>query len=160
MFPQTRAPWLFQINQTLVSTGTKALWLAPVDALHGDIGLVEKGDMLIMFSKSGTTKELLTLCPYAKAKGAFLVCLTSSPGSPLAKACDMVVKLPIEGEVQAFGESATESRETPPATSNSLQVGGAKSSLGDAESSLGDTESSLVDTESSLGDDKSSLGDA
>jgi len=111
-----------KINQTLVSTGTRALWLAPVDALHGDIGLVSTGDLLIMFSKSGTTKELLTLCPYAKAKGAFLVCLTSSPSSPLAKACDMVVKLPIEGEVQAFGTQATESRETPPATSNSLQM--------------------------------------
>lgn len=97
-----------QINQTLVSTGTRALWLAPVDALHGDIGLVSTGDLLIMFSKSGTTKELLTLCPYAKAKGAFLVCLTSSPSryaGPRQKTWTLTTCLPCE-LVNAPGKSA------------------------------------------------------
>jgi len=119
-----------KINQTLVSTGTKALWLAPVDALHGDIGLVDKGDILIMFSKSGTTKELLTLVPYAKAKGAFIVALTSKPESRLAKVSDMHVTLPLSIELQAFGDRyssqvdlvSMESRETPPATSNTIQM--------------------------------------
>lgn len=115
-----------KINQTLVSTGTRALWLAPVDALHGDIGLVSQGDILVMFSKSGTTKELLTLVPYAKAKGGYIVVLTSQPQSPLACVSDMVVKLPVEQELQAFlgseSSSTGASRETPPATSNTVQM--------------------------------------
>jgi len=112
-----------KINQTLVSTGTRALWLAPVDALHGDIGLVSPGDILVMFSKSGTTKELLTLVPYAKAKGGYIVVLTSNHKSPLAQVSDMVVSLPLEKELQAFpNEGLGQSREAPPATSNTVQM--------------------------------------
>lgn len=112
-----------KINQTLVSTGTKALWLAPVDALHGDIGLVGQGDILVMFSKSGSTKELLTLVPYAKAKGAYIVALTSKPGCTLSRVSDMHVTLPLQNEVKAFDHvAASESRESPPATSNSIQM--------------------------------------
>mmetsp|Transcript_4137 Transcript_4137/g.8487 ORF Transcript_4137/g.8487 Transcript_4137/m.8487 type:complete len:348 (-) Transcript_4137:650-1693(-) len=112
-----------KINQTLVSTGTRALWLAPVDALHGDIGLVSQGDILVMFSKSGSTKELLTLVPYAKAKGAYIVALTSKPESTLARVSDMHVTLPLQNEVKAFAQvETTESRESPPATSNSIQM--------------------------------------
>mmetsp|Transcript_22229 Transcript_22229/g.26696 ORF Transcript_22229/g.26696 Transcript_22229/m.26696 type:complete len:342 (+) Transcript_22229:148-1173(+) len=109
-----------KVNQTLVSTGTKALWLAPVDALHGDIGLVSEGDILIMLTKSGSTPELLTLLPYAKAKGAFVVSLTSRQESPLAQQADMHVCLPLEKELSPF--SARESREAPPVTSNTIQM--------------------------------------
>lgn len=112
-----------KINQTLVSTGTRALWLAPVDALHGDIGLVGKGDILVMFSKSGTTKELITLVPYAKAKGAYIVALTSKPESILARVSDFHLTLPLYNEVRAFPNSGlTESRESPPTTSNTIQM--------------------------------------
>lgn len=55
-----------KICQTLVSTGTKALYLSPTDALHGDIGILTQHDLLVCFSKSGNTDELLRLVPYAK----------------------------------------------------------------------------------------------
>ena len=55
-----------KISQTLVSTGTKSVFLNPTDALHGDIGIVGKDDLLVLFSKSGATEELLKLVPYAK----------------------------------------------------------------------------------------------
>lgn len=55
-----------KICQTLVSTGTKALYLSPTDALHGDIGILTAHDLLVCFSKSGGTDELLRLIPYAK----------------------------------------------------------------------------------------------
>lgn len=42
-----------QVSQTLVSTGTRAIFLAPVDALHGDIGIVQQGDFVVMLSRSG-----------------------------------------------------------------------------------------------------------
>ena len=55
-----------KISQTLVSTGTKAVFLNPTDALHGDLGIVSKHDLVVMFSKSGNTEELIRLVPYAK----------------------------------------------------------------------------------------------
>ncbi len=55
-----------KISQTLVSTGTKAVFLNPTDALHGDLGIVSKEDLVVLFSKSGNTEELIRLVPFAK----------------------------------------------------------------------------------------------
>lgn len=112
-----------KVCQTLVSTGTRAIWLAPVDALHGDIGNVGEGDIVVMFSKSGSTEELVTLVPYAKAKGGFLVAATNDPNSKLAKMCDMHVTIPVTGELTPFtdGPSAI-SRQAPPVTYTALQM--------------------------------------
>ena len=49
-----------------MSTGTKAVFLSPTDALHGDIGIVGEADLLVAFSKSGGSEELLKLLPFAK----------------------------------------------------------------------------------------------
>ena len=57
-----------KISMTLVSTGTRAMWLAPVDALHGDIGLVGPEDIVVMLSKSGETEELRKLVPYTRTQ--------------------------------------------------------------------------------------------
>lgn len=111
------------VCQTLVSTGTRSIWLAPVDALHGDIGNVSPGDVVVMLSKSGTTDELLTLVPYAKAKGGFIVAATNNAESPLAQVCDMHVRVPSNGELTPF-ESYHEggSRSAPPVTYTALQM--------------------------------------
>ena len=87
----------WKVCQTLVSTGTRSIWLAPVDALHGDIGNVSPGDIVVMLSKSGTTEELTTLVPYAKAKGGFIVAATNNPDSKLAQMADMHVTVPSNG---------------------------------------------------------------
>ena len=55
-----------KVSQTLVSTGTKAVFLNPTDALHGDIGIVGPTDLLVALSKSGGSEELLRLMPYAR----------------------------------------------------------------------------------------------
>ncbi len=55
-----------KVSQTLVSTGTKAVFLNPTDALHGDIGIVGPADLLVALSKSGGSEELLRLMPYAR----------------------------------------------------------------------------------------------
>ena len=75
--PLTRASTLLrvQVCQTLVSTGTKAVFLNPTDALHGDIGIVGRDDLVVMFSKSGATEELLRLVPYAKVRQHSMHCL-------------------------------------------------------------------------------------
>ena len=77
-----------KIAVTMSSSGTKALFLSPLNALHGDIGLVVPGDAMLFFSKSGETDELLHLCPAIRNKGAHLIAVVSSPDSRLAKACD------------------------------------------------------------------------
>ena len=80
-----------KISMTLVSTGTKSVFLNPTDALHGDIGIVGQNDVIVMFSKSGATEELLKLTPYARAKGAKIVGVSSVPGCVFAWTCDVCV---------------------------------------------------------------------
>lgn len=75
-----------------------------MDALHGDIGNVSPGDIVVMLSKSGTTEELVTLVPYAKAKGGFIVAATNNPNSKLAQICDMHVTVPCNGELTPFND--------------------------------------------------------
>ncbi|CAK0737489.1 hypothetical protein CVIRNUC_000921 [Coccomyxa viridis] len=91
-----------KVCQTLVSTGTKAVYLSPTDALHGDIGIVGREDLVVLVSKSGATEELLRLVPYAKAKGARLVAVTSVQGCRLSAVCDLAVHLPLERELCPF----------------------------------------------------------
>ena len=103
-----------KISMTLVSTGTKAVFLNPVDALHGDIGIVGEEDILVLFSKSGSTEELLGLVPFAKARGARLVSVTCLSGSKLARACDSAIVLPLERELCPF--------DLAPVTSTAIQL--------------------------------------
>lgn len=103
-----------KISQTLVSLGIRSGFLSPLDALHGDIGALSKSDVLVLFSKSGTTEELLRLVPCAKAKGAFLISVTSVDGNALAAACDMNVYLPLERELCPF--------DLAPVTSTAIQM--------------------------------------
>jgi len=103
-----------KITQTFVSTGTKAVFLSPTDALHGDIGIVGPNDVLVLFSKSGTTEELLRLVPCARAKGAYLVAVTSLRNSQLSNVCDMHVYLPVDRELCPF--------DLAPVTSTAIQM--------------------------------------
>lgn len=103
-----------KVCQTLVSTGTKSVFLNPTDALHGDIGIVGPEDIVVGFSKSGATEELIKLVPCARAKGAYLVGVSSFQESKLAKICDMHVYLPLERELCPF--------DLAPVTSTAIQM--------------------------------------
>lgn len=103
-----------KISQTLISLGIKSGFLNPLDALHGDIGILSSDDILVMFSKSGNTEELLKVVPCAKAKGAYLVSVTSVEGNALAAVCDMNVHLPVERELCPF--------DLAPVTSTAIQM--------------------------------------
>ena len=124
-----------KVCQTLASTGTRSIFLNAVDALHGDIGVVRSGDVLVMLSGSGETNELVTLLPYAKAKGAFVVACTNAPNSALAKRADAHVRVPGDGDVaRRTGGNAeaakggrrdatpTDSSAAPPVTYTALQL--------------------------------------
>ena len=86
-----------KISQTLASTGTPSLYLHPADAVHGDLGRVIRGDLLLALSKSGETEEVLRLLAPVRAQGVPVVSITQSRTSTLGQHSDHVLELgPIE----------------------------------------------------------------
>lgn len=96
-----------KVSATMLSTGTKAFYLSPIDALHGDLGMLSKDDVLVIFSKSGETEELLHLLPHVRSKGAKTVAVTSNPHSRLMKGADFSIELPCEAELCPFDLAPT-----------------------------------------------------
>lgn len=98
-----------KIAATLMSTGTQAVFLSPGGALHGDLAVVKRGDVVLAFSKSGETQELLDLIPYFKERGARVAAFTSAEGSRLARASEIAVILPLQRELCPFDLAPTNS---------------------------------------------------
>ena len=94
---------------TMLSTGTKAVFLPPSNALHGDIGIVSEQDVVVLLSKSGETEELLHLIPYIRDRGAQTVAWVLNSSSKLAQACDLSVTLPFQKELCPFDLAPTTS---------------------------------------------------
>ncbi len=88
-----------KVSATFLSTGTRSFFLAPSNALHGDIGFISQDDLFVCFSKSGGSQELLDLLPHVQKKGAATIAIVSALHSKLAKLCDLSVVLPIQREV-------------------------------------------------------------
>jgi arabinose-5-phosphate isomerase len=88
-----------KIAATFTSTGTPAICMHATDALHGDIGLVQTGDVAILISRSGATEEVLTLLPVLRARDIQVIGVTCFADSPLARNCD--IHLLIEGKEEA-----------------------------------------------------------
>jgi len=80
-----------KISATLASTGTQSIFLHPVEALHGDIGRVRRGDVVVALSHSGQTEELIRLLDHLKARGAKLVAMTADGSSPLGRNADVTI---------------------------------------------------------------------
>ncbi len=80
-----------KLSATLSSTGTSALFLHPAEALHGDLGVVQAGDVVVALSQSGETEELVRLLAAIRRIGAKLISLTGNPDSTLARASDVAL---------------------------------------------------------------------
>jgi arabinose-5-phosphate isomerase len=87
-----------KIAATLTSTGTPALFLHPAEALHGDLGMLVEGDVVLALSNSGETEELLRLLETIRRLGAYLVALSGRPGSTLAQAADAALDTSVPDE--------------------------------------------------------------
>jgi arabinose-5-phosphate isomerase len=87
-----------KIAATLASTGTAAFFLHPSEAIHGDLGMILPGDVVLALSYSGDTEEIVGIVPHVKRRGATLVAMTGRPDSTLAKSADVVVKITIREE--------------------------------------------------------------
>ena len=91
-----------KIAATLSSVGSPSVFMHPVEARHGDLGIIQKHDLLIALSYSGETEELLVVLTPAKRLGVELVSITSSTGSTLGKMSDLVVEMPVPREACPF----------------------------------------------------------
>jgi arabinose-5-phosphate isomerase len=87
-----------KLAATMASTGTPALFLHPAEAIHGDIGMVAPGDVVVAVSNSGETEELVHLLEYLKRVGNPLIALTSRPDSTLAGNADVHLDLAVDRE--------------------------------------------------------------
>jgi arabinose-5-phosphate isomerase len=87
-----------KIVATLNSTGTPAIFMHAADAIHGDLGMIQKDDIVICISKSGNTPEIKVLVPLLKRTGSRLVALVSNTNSYLAQQADYVLNGTIEAE--------------------------------------------------------------
>ncbi len=98
-----------KIVSTLTSTGTPALFLHPVEGLHGDLGMVTAQDVLIVISNSGETSEVINLLPSLKKIGVKIVALTGGLSSTLAKSSQIVIDVGVEREACPLGLAPTSS---------------------------------------------------
>jgi len=87
-----------KIASTLASVGTPALFLHPAEGVHGDLGMVTKGDVIICLSNSGETEELLKLLPFVKRFNVRLIAITGNINSTLAKNSDVVLDASVDEE--------------------------------------------------------------
>lgn len=98
-----------KISATLNSTGTNSLFLHPVEAMHGDLGVVRKGDVFLALSNSGETDELNILIPSIQKKGCPVIAFTGNRNSTLAKQSDLVIDVGVEKEACPLGMAPTSS---------------------------------------------------
>jgi arabinose-5-phosphate isomerase len=80
-----------KISATLASTGTPSIYLHPVEALHGDLGRLQRKDVVIALSHSGASEEIVRLLDHIKGRGSVLIALTGSMDSPLGRYAEIVL---------------------------------------------------------------------
>ena len=82
-----------KISASLASTGTRSFCLDPMDAMHGDLGMVGKEDIVLLISNSGSSGELLLVTQALKDAGIYTIVMTRSLETPLAQMCDQVLPM-------------------------------------------------------------------
>jgi arabinose-5-phosphate isomerase len=111
-----------KIASTLASTGTPAFFLHPTDGIHGDLGMLDKRDIVLAISNSGETEELSQILPLIKRYGNKLIVLTGRLNSTLANAGDVVLDVSVEDEACPLGLAPTASTTAALAMGDALAV--------------------------------------
>lgn len=111
-----------KVASTMASTGTPALFLHPVEGVHGDLGIVLNKDVVIVISNSGETKEILDIIPGIKRIGAKLIALTGNVNSTLAKNSDITINVKVKEEACPLGLSPTASTTAALAMGDALAI--------------------------------------
>ena len=111
-----------KIAATLTSTGTPAIFLHPVEGLHGDLGIVSRDDVAILLSKSGESSELTGLIEYMKRLGVSMIALTGRADSTLARFADVVLDCAVAEEACPYDLAPTTSTTAQLALGDALAV--------------------------------------
>ncbi len=111
-----------KIAASLTSVGLMSVYLNPLDALHGDIGVVRDGDVIIVISNSGETSELLTIIPYVKKRAVTLLGILGKTISSLGARCDVVLDASVEREASPIDQVPTSSTAVAMAIGDALTV--------------------------------------
>jgi arabinose-5-phosphate isomerase len=98
-----------KISATLTSTGSTSVVLNPAQAMHGDLGILQAGDVLLVLSYSGESEEVLNLLPPAKRLNVTIIGVTGVPDSTLARHCDIVACVTVPREACPFNMAPTAS---------------------------------------------------
>jgi arabinose-5-phosphate isomerase len=111
-----------KIVATMNSTGTPALYLHPADAVHGDLGVVRKEDVVICISKSGDTVEVLRLIPIFKRIGVPVISMVGNLNSQLARLSDYVLNVSVKEEACPYNLAPTASTTATLAMGDALAI--------------------------------------
>ena len=111
-----------KIAATLASTGTPSFFLHAGEGIHGDLGMVMRGDVIVAVSNSGETEEILKLLPHIKFNGLKLIVMTGKLDSSLAKAGDVVLDVGVREEACPLGLAPTASTTAALAMGDALAV--------------------------------------
>ena len=135
-----------KIVATLTSTGTPAIFLHPVEGLHGDLGMVTAQDVLMAISNSGETAEIINLLPSVKKIGAKIIGLTGGRTSTLARDSQIVIDVGVEREACPLGLAPTSS------TTATLVIGDALAVALMRQRKFGEKDYALLHPGGSLGE--------
>lgn len=98
-----------KIASSLASTGTPAIFVNAAEAVHGDLGMIAKQDVVLLVSNSGSTDEILNVVHPLHSLGCAIVAMTGDPSSRLAQACDWVLPIHVDKEACPLGLAPTTS---------------------------------------------------
>jgi arabinose-5-phosphate isomerase len=111
-----------KIAATLASTGTYALFIHPVEGMHGDLGMLAKEDIVMILSNSGETEEISRILPLLHRHGNKIIALTGNSVSNLARAGDIVLDVGVREEACPFGVVPTASTTVAMALGDALAI--------------------------------------
>jgi len=98
-----------KISSSLASTGTPSIFMNAAEAVHGDLGMVARGDVVVAISNSGSSQEVLNIMPPIKSMGCPVVAITGNKKSPLAHEADYLLDVNVEHEACPMGLAPTTS---------------------------------------------------
>ena len=111
-----------KIAATLSSTGTPSYFIHPSEAIHGDIGMIDEKDIVLIFSYSGETEEIISLIPYLKKKEIKIIAFTGNIDSKLSSESDIHIHVPVEEEACPMNLAPTASTTTALAVGDAFAV--------------------------------------
>lgn len=98
-----------KIASSMASTGTTAIFINAAEAMHGDLGMINPSDVVLLISNSGSSQEILNLITPIKRIGCPIIAMTGNPGSPLAKEASVVLNVHVNSEACPLGLAPTTS---------------------------------------------------